>query len=221
MYILLTLWLIVMCLSCGIIYIVRNNMDYISVSVVQNLQYIPEYKDLFVNEYMNYYSINKWTIFSENDPSLDYDKLKSYSTPSLTNYLFRNNTIIGVGKPSIEIMWLKMNGISIEENIVYAAQTNKYINTVRGIVNCGILVVEPGYEGNILHKNYKNTARYYMPLFIPIGDSGININRTKNILLDDADVENIDVFFDINDPHRLWNYTNTNLALLFIDIKIN
>lgn len=221
MYILLPLWLIILCLSCVIIYIMRNNMDYVSISAVQNLQYIQEYKDLFVNEYMNYYSVNKWTMFRENDPSLDYNLLKLYNISSIKSYLFRNNTIIGVGAPSIEIMWFKINGISVDDNIIYAPKTYEYMNIIDGIINCGILVVEPGFEGYIRHKNYEKIARYYMPLFIPIGDSGINVNDKNDIILDNIDIENIDIFFNINDVHKLWNYTNTNLALLFIDVKIN
>ena len=221
MYILLLFWLIVMCLSCIVIYVMRNNMEYINVSTVPNLEYISEYKDIFVNEYMNYYSVNKWTILNGNDPSLDYEKLISYNTPMINKYLFQNNTIVGTGKPSIEILWLKMNGLAIEENIVFVPQTNKYVGMLNGIVNYGIIVVEPGYEGDISHRNYTKTARYYMPIFIPMGDSGININKTGDIIFDDADIENRNMFFDINTTHRLWNYTNTNLALLFIDIKID
>lgn len=232
MYILIIIWLFIICLSCFVIYIMRNSMDSIYISNIPNLTYVAEYKDIFVNEYMNYYSINKWTYFDSNDPSTDYNILKIYDKYLINKFLFRNNVIVNIGtpelatlsqnsKPSIKIMWFKMNGISISENIIYAPQTDKYIRIVEKIINYGIIIVEPGYDDILSYNNYDKVVRYYLPLFIPVGENGIDINQNNHISLNDADLENINIIFNISEPHRLWNYTNTNLALLFIDIKID
>jgi len=202
-------------------YIMRNNMDKINLSSIPNLIYLIEYKDLFVNEYMNYYSTNNWTFFDINDPSIDYNILKTYDLFRINQFLFKNNAIINLGRPTVKNMWFKLNGLSIDENIIYAPQTDKYVNTIDNIVNYGIMVVEPGYDDTVTYTNYNNVVRYYLPLFIPIGDNGMNINQNGDISLDNADLENNSMAFNINGSHRFWNYSNTNLAMLFMDIKLS
>ena len=78
--------------------------------------------------------------------------------------------------------------------------------------------LEPGVIIPSHRNNKKNTLRCVIPLIIPTGNNGINIDG-ENIKFDQISKNNNFVIFDENYSNYMWNNTNSNLFILFIEIS--
>ena len=171
---------------------------------VRNILLQPLTKSFFYSKKLNYLLDTNIVYF--NKAVFEWLKTTDYPVGKLDSFPLVENT------DNLNVDDIKK--ILIDGNAIYCLKTLKLFDDVSNIFNLGVYCVEPGYKGTISTYNYTGLIRCYIPFFIPSGDNGIIINEKK---IKWNDMEKSYILFEHRD-HILWNYTDTNLFILFMDI---
>lgn len=202
---------------CFVFYLIRDKYDYISINNFPELKNLVNYKNVFQKEFNDYNQTKNWTGISTNDDINDYQKLSKINLDIINKYLKENSGYLNIGSPFAKIFWLKINKYLIDGNVLYCPNTSRYLFDIDNILNAGIIVIEPGFNYNVNLNYYESIIRCYIPFFVPYGSTGIQYN-SKEFNWFDIDNQNDIIIFNAGTEHSIWNLTNTNMAIILLDI---
>ncbi|ARF08901.1 aspartyl/asparaginyl beta-hydroxylase [Catovirus CTV1] len=204
-------------ISCILFYLIRNKYDFISADDIPNLRSLLNYKNIFRNEYYSYRNTKNWT--SYNDTINDLNALSKMNSNDIKNYLNNNNGYLSPFVPAFKFFWIRLNNVLIEENTIFCPDTTENLLKINNSVNMGIMLIEPGYYYDVSLKNYNNIIRCYIPFITPYGDSGMKLESNQIVWSEIDDGEDI-ITFNADAEHSIWNFAESRVVLIFIDIKI-
>jgi len=201
---------------CIISYMLSDNTSILDPDMFPEYSILVSNKDVILKELFNCISTNIWTYIDHNN-ILDSIIYKDIPILDIYEYTIKHNSALNVGSPSLRTFIITMNRDQLVSNSFYCKETSTMIQNIHNVQDAMFMCLEPSVRIPSHSSNRKNILRCLIPLVIPYGDSGVNIGG-ENIKWSTILQNKKFIIFDESYSHYMWNNTNENVYVLFIEI---
>lgn len=208
--------LIFISILCVISYMMSSNPSIIDTSLFPEFMSLTNSINIIKNELYGCMTTRLWTFVDHNNIEQSIIH-KEMLTSDVRSYAASNNSALNNGIPSIKVFLITINKDQILANSFYCKETFKLLNNIPNVINAMFVCIEPGIRIPKHTGNVHNVLKCVIPLIIPNGDCGISIDN-KDIKFSEISKNNDFMIYDELYSNYMWNNSDSNLFLLFIEI---